>query len=691
MAFDYSVTTSESSGSVRKGLLQIATQVSASIGTEFFESLVKNLAEALKADGVYLGEFTGGQVERLKTLAVFPREGLVSRADYELAGSVAAQVAIGDSCAYTRGVRKKFPSDGLLIEAGAQACIVVPLPDSKRQAIGVLMAMYRRPLTNARFPKSMLETFAPRAAAELHRMQEDAALRESEQRYHAFISLNEDAMWRIEFEAPIATTLTEDEQVERIYQLGYMAECNDSMARLLGRDKAAQLIGIGFSELARKADPRLDEDLRAAIRSGYRFTTVETQPRDEGGARRNLVRSQWGIVENGFLKRIWGTLRDITELRRVEAALRVSEQRLAEVLESVHLLTVILDGDGSITSCNDYLLRLTGWQASDIAGKKWFDLMVPCDERERLQAALTATHENSPAPHCFESTLLGKDGRRWLIGWESTSVRDSEGRVTGFAGVGRDITVYRALEAELRQAQKLESIGRSVGIIAEDFSSLLTVISGYCDLLLQPRQEPGSEYGALLEIKRAAEQGAALTQQLLAFSRQHLANPQMLDLNVVTEEFGRTLQPLLADNVKLTIEPHPSPGLVRADATQIQEMLLHLVANAREAMPEGGNLTISTSNVQLDENRDSLRSGIPPGDYVLLSVADSGVGMSEETRAQLFEPFFSTKEQGKGSGLGLSNVFSIVHQFDGHIVVETAPGAGTTFQIYLPRVQEQAS
>jgi hypothetical protein len=447
---------------------------------------------------------------------------------------------------------------------------------------------------------------------------------------------------------------------------------------------------MGFRELARQADPRLEEDVRSAIRSGHHFTTVETKPRLRDGSRRHLLRSQWGIVEDGFLQRVWGTLRDITELRQAEEALRISEQRLSQVLESVQLLTVVLDHEGAITFCNDYLLRLTGWQAEEISGKKWFDLMVPPEEREKLESTFKATHAVSPNPHRFESTLVGKDGGRWLIGWEGTSVRDSEGRVTGFAGVGRDITLYRALEAELLQARKLESIGRSVGVIAHDFGSLLTVISGYSAILLQGRDEQDSDYEALTHISRAAEQGAALTQQLMTFSRQQTRSPQLLDVNQVTEEFGTTLGPLLGDHVQLTIDLHPAPGLVCADANEIREVLLHLVANAREAMPDGGTLKIATSSVELDQNRDPHFAGIPAGQYTVLSVTDSGIGMSEQTQAQLFEPFCSTKKDRKGSGLGLSTVFSIVHRRDGHIVVETAPGAGTTIQVFLPQMQPRS-
>jgi len=350
----------------------------------------------------------------------------------------------------------------------------------------------------------------------------------------------------------------------------------------------------------------------------------------------------------------------------------------------VHLLTVILDGDGSISYCNDYMLGMTGWKAGEIAGKNWFDLMVPAEERDKLRIEF-ASARNDSAPRHLESTLLSKDGRRWLIAWESSILHDSEGRVTGLAGVGRDITTYKAIQEELSQSRKLEGIRQSVVRMVHDFTGLLTIISGYCTILLKDKPETDPAFPPLMEIKRAAEQGVTLTQQLLAFGRERRLDPELLNLNRLIEEIGRTIQDRLPDNVTLHVELDPSLGEVRADAAQFREVLLSLTANAMEAMPEGGHLTIHSTNIELDERRTSELTGIAPGHYVLLTVADTGSGMSEEIRSHLFEPFFTTKD-GR-AGLGLSTVYGIVQQSNGHIVVDTWPEMGTMFQIYLPRVQ----
>jgi nitrogen-specific signal transduction histidine kinase len=259
--------------------------------------------------------------------------------------------------------------------------------------------------------------------------------------------------------------------------------------------------------------------------------------------------------------------------------------------------------------------------------------------------------------------------------------------MTGLAGIGRDVTEYKALETRLRQAQRLESIGRLAGGVAHDFNNLLTVIRGYSSLLLEHRKHTDSAYIGLVEIKRAAEKGAALTKQLLAFSRRKASEPQMIDLNAIIAEDERMLRRLIGDHIELNTNLDPALGLVRADPSDIHQSLLNLAVNARDAMPEGGSLTLATSNIDVDEEHAFRRAGVEPGQYVRLVVADTGVGMSADVRAHLFEPFFTTKDVDKGTGLGLSTVYGIIQQAGGHILVQTEAGEGASFEIILPRAQ----
>jgi two-component system cell cycle sensor histidine kinase/response regulator CckA len=272
----------------------------------------------------------------------------------------------------------------------------------------------------------------------------------------------------------------------------------------------------------------------------------------------------------------------------------------------------MLDADGSIAFCNDYLLRLTGWKAGNLPAGTGSILMVPPDEREKLRAVFAITRVNAVSPRQFESTLLGKEGGRWLIAWETSTLRDSEGRFTGSAGVGRDITHHKAIQEDLGQSQKLEGMRRSVTKIVHYFAGLMTTISGYCAILLQYKPDSDSYLHPLTEIKRAAEEGVALTQQLLAFSCERKLHPTLLDLNSLIEEVGRSIRSLLPDQVTLHIELDPELGVVRADALHFRQVLVNLAMNAMEAMPAGGDMTIRSSNIELDEEYASRLTGIAP-------------------------------------------------------------------------------
>ena len=671
-----------------KSVLQIARHVSATIGAEFFRSMVQHLSEALAADCVYLGEFVGGPVERVRTLAACV-DGQSDRSfEYPLAGSAAADVAFDKPCLCRTGAQEKFPADEILPKLHAEALAGVPLLNANRQALGVLMAVYRRPIPSFRIPKSMLDIFAPRAAAELSRKQSEEQLRESEQRHLAFIAANPDGLWRVEFENPIPVNLPDREQADRIHRSGYIAECNDSLARFLGCEKAGELIGCRLYDLeSLDSDISLREATLALVRAGYRPTTMETRPLDRNNKRHYRLRSQWGIVEDGLLRRIWGTTRDISELRKSELALNASEQRMVDLLETVHLVVVMLDLNGSIAFCNDYLLQLTGWKSAEIQGKNWFDLMIPSDEQNALRTAFESAKEGPSPPIHIESTLLGADGHRWWIAWDCAVLGDAEGKIGAVVNVGRDLTEYKELESQFRQAQKLESIGRLASGVAHDFNNLLTVILGYSGALLARREPTDPDHIAISEIKKAAEKGADLAYQLLAFSRRQALHPTMLNLNTLVADDQRMWRRLIGENIELVTNLDPSVGIVRADAGHIHQVLLNLTVNARDAMPQGGKLIISSSNVNINGAKFPLLPSLPSGSYVQLTVADTGVGMSAEVRAHLFEPFFTTKAPGCGTGLGLSTVYGIVKQSGGHIAVESEPGRGSMFSILLPRIE----
>jgi hypothetical protein len=675
-----------------KGILEIARQVSATIGAEFFRSMVQHLSQALSADCVYIGEFVGGQVERVRTLATSVDGQTDVNFDYPLAGSASAGAALGRISVCGAGAQNKFPEDTILPRLAAEAFIGVPLMNANQQALGILMAVYRRPVHSPRVPRSMLEIFAPRAAAELSRKQADEQLRESEERHRSFIAANPDGMWRVELDPPVPISLPEVEQVERIHRDGYIAECNDALALFLGREKAEELIGCRLSDFEEmNSDFSVRRATLAAVRVGYRLTNFETWPMDRYGKRHYMLRSQWGVVEDGMLQRVWGTSRDITALRKSEMALDASERRLADLLETIHMVVVMLDLTGSITFCNDYLLKLTGWQFEEISGKNWFNLMIPEEERETLRATFESAKTGSNCPVLVESTLLGPGGQNWSISWDCAILSDTGGKIAAAVYVGRDVTAYKKLEAEFRHAQKLESIGRLASGVAHDFNNLLTVIIGYTGVLLTHRDPTDPAYIPLAEIKKAAEKGSDLAYQLLTFSSRRPFRSTPLNLNTLITENQRMLHRLIGENIQLVTNLDPALGTIRADAGHLHQVLLNLAVNARDAMPQGGKLAIASSNVDINGIQFPQLPGLAPGSYVQLTIADNGIGMTEEIREHLFEPFFTTKAPGKGTGLGLSTVYGIIQESIGHIFVDTKPHQGTTFSILFPRIEPKAS
>jgi nitrogen-specific signal transduction histidine kinase/ActR/RegA family two-component response regulator len=262
------------------------------------------------------------------------------------------------------------------------------------------------------------------------------------------------------------------------------------------------------------------------------------------------------------------------------------------------------------------------------------------------------------------------------------------GTTIGAYSLYQDVSDRKALEEQLLQTQKMEAVGRLAGGVAHDFNNLLMVIRGHADLLLESPGPPDSQDRRVKQIQMAAERAASLTQQLLAYSRKHVIAPKVLDLNSIVTEMGKMLPPMIREDIELATVPNAKLGRVKADPGQIEQVLMNLAANARDAMPRGGKLTIETADVELDEVYARHHAGVRPGAYVMLAVSDTGCGMDAETRSHIFEPFFTTKEKGKGTGLGLASVYGTVKQSGGHIWVYSEPGHGTTFKVYLPRIED---
>ncbi|HVP77376.1 MAG TPA: PAS domain S-box protein [Thermodesulfobacteriota bacterium] len=406
-----------------------------------------------------------------------------------------------------------------------------------------------------------------------------------------------------------------------------------------------------------------------------------------------LIEDRLILDENGRIKGIRCTIQDITERKQIEEALRKSEENFQKLFDEAPVGYMELDARGCITQVNRTELDMLGYTVEEMLEQPIWKFVV--EEEEARHSVMAKLSESMQPGRGLERTYKRKDGTTVPVSIEDAFIQNAEGKVTGIHAVIRDITERKQMEQEkknleeqLRQSQKIEAIGRLAGGIAHDFNNLLTVIKGYGQLSLLELKEGDPLRGNLEEIQKSSERAADLTRQLLAFSRRQVMEMKVLDLNTILQNLDKMLRRVIGEDIELVTLLTGGLGRVKIDPGQIEQVVMNLAVNARDAMPSGGKLTIETANVELDEHYARNHIDVEPGRYVMLSVSDTGVGITPEVRDRIFEPFFTTKEKGKGTGLGLSTVYGIVKQSGGNIWVYSEPGHGTTFKIYLPRVDE---
>ena len=373
------------------------------------------------------------------------------------------------------------------------------------------------------------------------------------------------------------------------------------------------------------------------------------------------------------------------QIHRMRRKLVEGEELFRLITENAADMIAVVDANGERLYNSPSYQRVLGYSPEELRDTSSFEQVHP-DDRELVKAAAKEAISAGTGRR-IEYRMRHKEGGWRTLESTASTIIDGEGRVEKLVIVNRDISTRRRLEEQLRQAQKMEAVGRLSGGIAHDFNNLLGIIIGYGEILdeeLDPAHPLRESVG---EVLKAGRQAASLTRQLLAFSRQQVLAPKVLDLSVVISEVEKMLGRLIGEDIELSTISEPELGRVKTDQGQIEQVILNLAVNARDAMPHGGKLIIETSNVEVDEVfAQQSPYPIEIGSYVCLAVRDTGVGMNAATQAQIFEPFFTTKEKGKGTGLGLSMVYGVVKQSGGYITVNSELGAGTTFKIYLPRV-----
>jgi two-component system cell cycle sensor histidine kinase/response regulator CckA len=385
--------------------------------------------------------------------------------------------------------------------------------------------------------------------------------------------------------------------------------------------------------------------------------------------------------EQGLIKNFVGISEDITERKEAEA----DQARLAAIVDCSEDAIVSMTVNGIVVNWNPGAERQYGYSAEEMIGRPISVLFAPEHYQEYLQIMdKVRKGERLPA---YDTVRRRKDGTAITVSVDICPIEVRDGEVVGVSKIAHDITRMKQLEAQFRQSQKMEAVGRLAGGVAHDFNNLLTVICGYSAIVLNDLPPKGRTRDLLMEIKKAGERAATLTRQLLAFSRKQVLDPKVLDLNTLVANCKQMLQPLVGEDVDLVTVFDPALGRVKTDPGQIEQVLMNLVVNARDAMPQGGKLTIETANYVLDQTCCRSHAEVKPGRYIMLAVSDTGCGMDEQTKAHIFEPFFTTKALGKGTGLGLAMVYGFIKQSGGHINVYSEPGLGSTFKVYFPEVE----
>jgi two-component system, cell cycle sensor histidine kinase and response regulator CckA len=392
----------------------------------------------------------------------------------------------------------------------------------------------------------------------------------------------------------------------------------------------------------------------------------------------------------GSVIRLTGIASDITERKKAGEALRLLSSAVEQAKESIVITDAELDLPGPrIIFVNPAFTRMTGYTAEEAIGKTPRILQGPRTDK----TVLRRLRQNLERGEVFEGEAINyrKDGTEFNLEWQIAGLRNIGGKITHFVAIQRDITERKQLEGRMFQSQKMETVGKLAGGVAHEFNSILTAIIGQSELMLSDLPPDDPLVKNALEIRQAADRAATLTRQLLAYGRKQILQPEILDLNQVFSDMAGTLQHLMGREVDVRIVPAVGLKKVKIDPGQMEQVIVNVAMNAADAMPNGGQFTLETANVTLDEEYVRPFPGLKAGSYVMLAITDTGIGMSEEVKARVFEPFFSTKGVGQGTGLGLATCYGIVKQSDGHINVYSEVARGSTFKIYLPQVEQRAT
>jgi PAS domain S-box-containing protein len=544
--------------------------------------------------------------------------------------------------------------------------LVFPLQDDAGMVVGVLSLHNRTASSFTRQDQDLGSILASYGSETLRATRAHQALRESEEKYRTILESIKEGY----FELDLA---------------GNFTFFNDSLCEILGYPRE-ELLGLNRRACTTPETAiRMDEVFDAICQTGKPAITADHEVLRKDGTSRILEMSTSLLLNSaGEAAGFRCVVRDISERKRAEE----ERQRLATAVEHAAESILVADKDGTIHYVNPAFERISGYSRDEVIGKS-FRLFADSEQNDAAYDVLWTTLERGEVWK-GQITNCSKDGRPCEFETTISPIRDHAGVITSFVSVNRDVTHEVQLKKQLLQAQKMEAIGTLSGGIAHDFNNILQAVLGYAELLLLGKKEGERGHRELREIIGAAKKGAELIQQLLTFSRKQESNRRPLDLNHEVLEVRKLLARTIPKMIEIELHLSDDLQIINADAVQMQQTLMNLTLNAKDAMPDGGKLTIATNNLTLDEAYGKPHFGVECGDYVRLSISDTGHGMDRETLEHIFEPFFSTKGPGSGTGLGLAMVYGIISAHDGFITCSSEPERGTCFQVYLPAIDQVA-
>jgi len=637
-----------------------------SAGEDFFQATARYLAETVGVEYVCIDRLSGDLLSA-QTVAVYHDNQFEENVAYSLYDTPCGEVVGKSICLFPREVRHLFPRDSVLQDMCAESYVGVTLWSADGRPIGLIALIGRQPLTNPALTELLLKLVAIRAAGELERRQAEEALQQSETQYRELVQTSHDLIWRVNAE-------------------GRITFMNDAARDILGY-APHEMIGrpfVDFLPAPRHTDNV--EPLMTRLTKHAHLTDLENRLLHKNGEEKvlldNLVirRDAQGAVSD-----ILGTSKDITKRRRAEEALQQSEERLGQTQAIGHIGSWVYDVSSDTVWASDEGFRIFGFPPATIR-LPLADFEACMQDRDMVHQALMNLL-SSGVPYNIEYTINPADGSpARIIAAVAEEINDETGSPVRVMGVLHDITERRRLDDQLNQAARMESIGRLAGGIAHDFNNILTGIIGITQIMQNKEVTKTGMQEDLAEVLALAERATNLTRQLLIFSRRQQFQPRIVPANLITENVSKLLTRVIGEDITLVITHQANVGSVKVDVAQMETVLINLAVNARDAMLAGGQFTIEMANTVVAAAQTLVPREVHPGEYVRITITDTGQGMEPAVLEHIFEPFYTTKGVGQGTGLGLATVYGIIDEHEGYIWVESEPERGTRFTILLPRV-----